>query len=106
MLTLSQPAKDQLDAYFADKEKTPIRIFLTSGGCSGPQLALALDDPKDTDDVLEEGGYRFLVDKELLEQAKPLGVDFTDRGLSISSNLQLGGGGCSCCSHASPSCSS
>jgi iron-sulfur cluster assembly protein len=32
MLTLTETAKTQLDGYFADKEKTPIRIYLATGG--------------------------------------------------------------------------
>lgn len=32
MVTLSETAKTQLDAYFADKEKSPIRVYLSSGG--------------------------------------------------------------------------
>jgi len=32
MITLSETAKAQLDGYFADKEKTPIRVYLSSGG--------------------------------------------------------------------------
>ncbi len=32
MIELTDAAKAQLDGYFADKEKTPIRVFLASGG--------------------------------------------------------------------------
>jgi hypothetical protein len=32
MVLLSDSAKDQLDGYFAEKEKSPIRIYLSSGG--------------------------------------------------------------------------
>lgn len=32
MFTVTEAAKTQLDAYFADKEKNPIRIYLSSGG--------------------------------------------------------------------------
>jgi len=32
MFTLTESAKKQLDSYFADKEKSPIRIYLSSGG--------------------------------------------------------------------------
>ncbi len=32
MFTLTDAAKTQLDAYFADKEKAPVRIYLSSGG--------------------------------------------------------------------------
>lgn len=32
MVELTVNAKTQLDGYFADKEKTPIRIYLSNGG--------------------------------------------------------------------------
>lgn len=32
MFTLSESAYKELEAYFADKEKTPIRIYLAPGG--------------------------------------------------------------------------
>ena len=32
MLQVSENAKKELDAYFADKEKTPVRIYLAPGG--------------------------------------------------------------------------
>jgi Fe-S cluster assembly iron-binding protein IscA len=32
MFTLTEAAKKQLDSYFADKDKSPIRVYLSSGG--------------------------------------------------------------------------
>jgi hypothetical protein len=32
MVELTVSAKTQLDGYFAEKEKTPIRIYLSNGG--------------------------------------------------------------------------
>ncbi len=32
MIQLTDTAKEQLEKYFSDKEKSPIRIFLSSGG--------------------------------------------------------------------------
>lgn len=102
MFTLTDSAKAQLDSYFADKEKSSIRIFLSNGGCSGPRLSLALDDPTDSDDVFPVEGYSFLVEKELMAKAAPLTVDLSPMGFEIASSLELGGGGCGC----SGSCSS
>lgn len=107
MLTVTQPAKAQLDEYFADNEKAHIRIFL-SNSCAGPKLALALDEPKDSDDLFEVEGYSFIVDKELLAEAKPLALDFACSGFSVNSSLKLeGGGGCGggcSCSGSGGSC--
>jgi len=62
---------------------------------------LALDEPKDTDDVFEEGGYTFIVEKELMAKAQPITVDLTYMGFQISSSLELGGGCGSSCSTGS-----
>jgi hypothetical protein len=71
MVEITEAARRELDEYFADKEKAPIRIYLSAGGCSGPRLALALDEAGETDDLFEAGGYQFIVDKDLAVQARP-----------------------------------
>lgn len=32
MVEVTKPAKDQLDKYFADKDVSPIRVYLATGG--------------------------------------------------------------------------
>lgn len=107
MFELTDTAREELDAYFADKEKTSIRVYLAPGGCSGPRLGLALDDPNEADKVFDSNGYAFCVNGELFEAAKAIKIDFSDMGFSVQSELQLGGGGCSpdCCSGCSSTCS-
>ncbi len=100
MITLSENARKELDAYFADKEKMGVRVFLASGGCSGPRLALALDDATDEDEVFEDGGYKLLVDKELYKQTGNIAVDMSYMGFVVDSELQVPGvglGGCASC---------
>ncbi len=103
MLEVTTTAKEKLDEYFADKPRQSIRIYLAPGGCSGPKLALALDDRKEDDDLLESEGYQFVIQKELLVQAAPLSVTANCCGFSVASSLKLGGG-CGdggCCSSGS-----
>jgi hypothetical protein len=45
------------------------------------------------------------MDRSLLDQARPVEVDYADMGFRISSNLELGGG-CSSCGTAGSCCSS
>jgi len=99
MIELTQNATSQLDSYFTGKEKAPIRVFVTEGGCSGPGLALALDEVTEGDDVFDVSGYQFVVDKELMEQAKPIKIDLNHMGFQVESSLVFptGGGGCSGC---------
>lgn len=97
MFELTDSACKELDAFFDGKDKTPIRVYLAPGGCSGPRLALALDTPNDDDKVFDDRGYSFCINSELLDHAKNIKVDFSAMGFSIESALPMGGGGCSGC---------
>lgn len=63
---------------------------------------MALDEPKDDDEVMSNNGITYLMNKQLLEQVKPVTVDFVESaygsGFSISSSLAKGSscGSCSC----------
>jgi len=64
---------------------------------------MALDEPKDDDQVFEEKGTKYVIEKYIYDQAKPIHVDFIDTpsgsGFKLTSNLaQAGGGGCGSCS--------
>jgi len=110
MITLSEAAREQLDGYFADKEKSPLRIFL-AGGCSGPRLSLALDESRDGDETVETQGYTLLAEKSLLAAAGKIAIDASEYGFSVESENQLGGGsggscGSGCCAGESGGCGS
>lgn len=63
---------------------------------------MALDEPKDNDEIIEDNGINFLIEKKLLEMVKPVNVDFVESamgtGFSITSALSQGisCGSCSC----------
>jgi Fe-S cluster assembly iron-binding protein IscA len=65
---------------------------------------LALDEPNDNDEVYDISGFKYVVDKALMEQAKPIKIDFRDRGFNITSSMEFGRA-CGSCSSASPGCS-
>jgi Fe-S cluster assembly iron-binding protein IscA len=48
---------------------------------------MALDEPKDTDNVFNVNGFQFIVDKDFYEKVKPVKVDFMGYGFKISSGL-------------------
>ena len=59
---------------------------------------MALDEPKDTDDSFDVKGLKFVVDKDFMEKAEKIKIDFTGMGFSLDSNMDLGqGGGCGSC---------
>jgi Fe-S cluster assembly iron-binding protein IscA len=62
---------------------------------------MALDESRDGDEIFNMNGLTFMIEKELLEEVKPIKVDFVETprgaGYSIVSNLKKedGCGGCS-----------
>ncbi|HDQ04735.1 MAG TPA: hypothetical protein ENN23_09290 [Deltaproteobacteria bacterium] len=64
---------------------------------------MALDEPKGEDEVFEEKGTKYVIDKEIYNQAKPINVDFVatpqGSGFRLTSSLSPAqGGGCGSCS--------
>lgn len=69
-------------------------------------MALALDEPKDTDHTQEFDGITYLLDRALAEQVEAVSVDFVERGwrtgfvIATKKPLAFGiaecGGSCSC----------
>lgn len=62
---------------------------------------MALDEPKDTDEVVDGEGYQLVVERSLLEQVGGLSIDFHDYGFSSGFSIRAGdapaGGGCGPC---------
>lgn len=104
MLSVTESAIQAVAEYFKTTDVKPVRIFLTQG-CGGQQLAMALDDVKPTDAVHEAGGFQFVMDQTLLDQARPVEIDFAKMGFKISSSLALGNG-CQSCGTAGSCCGS
>ena len=102
MFNITPAAVQAVAEYFKTMEIKPIRIFITQG-CGGQQLAMALDEVKPSDAVHEGGGFQFVMDKQLLDQAQPVEIDYAELGFRISSNLELGGG-CQSCGTAGSCC--
>jgi hypothetical protein len=66
---------------------------------------MALDEPKDTDEVYDIDGFKYIVNKDFLEKAKPIKVDFLEIGFKLTSSLELQAGCQGCDTTATSSCS-
>lgn len=100
MVELNEDAQKELEKYFEGKEKSPIRIYLAPGGCSGPRLALALDEPGSDDAKETVGGFEFCINNNLLEQIKGCKISLTPMGFMVEPDQPLpesAGGGCGGC---------
>ena len=103
MFEVTEKASEMIKQLLKDREEIPhIRIMLSQGGWSGPSLGLALDEPKDEDEVFDDRELSYVIDKTLLEQVKPIKVDYINSamgsGFSISSSMKPSAacGTCSC----------
>lgn len=64
---------------------------------------MALDEPLEEDMIFTDRDIKFVIDKKLFEEVKPIRVDFieapTGSGFQLTSNLPAGagcGGSCGC----------
>jgi Fe-S cluster assembly iron-binding protein IscA len=68
-----------------------IRILLTEGDYRGPRLVMAIDEPREDDQVIAEKGVTFLVEKTLFEKVRPISIDYIHSargtGFTLKSNL-------------------
>jgi iron-sulfur cluster assembly accessory protein len=102
MFTVTDKASEVIKDFLKDKKSdAAIRVTLNMG-CSGPSLGMALDEAKTEDEVFEEKGTKFIIDKDIFQQAKPINIDFITTpegsGFKLNSNLPQGSGcgSCSC----------
>ena len=103
MFTVSEKALEIIKNFI--KEKKPdasIRITM-SIGWSGPALGMALDEPGKDDEIFDEKGTKFIIDKDVFNQAKPITVDFIETpqgsGFKLTSSFSNAtgcGSGCNC----------
>ena len=64
---------------------------------------MVLDEPRENDEIFDEGGLVYVIEKSLLEMTKPLKVDYVSSlfgsGFKIDSGMNVGavcGESCSC----------
>ncbi len=82
MITLTDKGSQKVREFLASQasvaETAGLRVGVRGGGCSGFQYALAFDDQRDGDTVVEDKGIRLLVDTASLPYVKGSVIDFVD----------------------------
>ena len=83
MIQVDKNAQEQMAAFFeANNSKArSVRVYLHEGGWSGPALALALDEPKDSDHVSEYDSVKYIVDDELMIKVGDITINFIQQGM-------------------------
>ena len=99
MFSVTEKASEMIKEFLKSRTETPsIRVLMQEGGCCGPSLGMALDESQENDEVFEDRGVTYLIEKELFEKVKPIAVEFIETphggGFRLTSALSLAGGGC------------
>lgn len=77
MFEVTQEALRKIKEFLKDqRDPKPIRVLVTDGGWRGAYLVLAQDEQKEGDHVFVDHDVKFVVEKELLERAKPIRIDY------------------------------
>lgn len=103
-LTLTLPAQSKMAELVGqvEEEIQGIRVYATSGGCSGVNFGMTFTDQlNDGDKLLKCDGFDVIVDDATMQHLAGVEIDFTDQGDGNESfmfnNLQSQGSGCGTC---------
>jgi iron-sulfur cluster assembly protein len=93
MFSVSEKASEMIKEFLKDRKEAPsIRVLMQEGGCCGPSLGMALDESTTEDEVFEDRGVTYVVEKALFEEVKPITIEFitTPRGggFQLTSSLK------------------
>ncbi len=64
---------------------------------------MALDEPKDTDNVYDIDGFKYIVNQEFLEKVKPIKIDFSEMGFKLNCAVDFSSD-CSSCGTKTSCC--
>ena len=80
MISLTDSAVKQLHVLVSEQDDATkgLRIFVESGGCAGMQYGMALDHPKEGDEIVEREGVRVIVDAESGAFLRGATIDYSD----------------------------
>jgi iron-sulfur cluster assembly protein len=82
MITLTDKGAEKVREFLSTQNEVAatagLRVGVRGGGCSGFQYALAFDEQRDGDTVIEDRGIRLLVDTPSLPYVQGSVIDFVD----------------------------
>lgn len=89
-IEISNKAQEELKKVLEQKDSKDklLRIYIAGIGWSGPSFGMALDEPKQDDELTQVGEFKFAVDKDAKENYSGFYVDYSNewlrRGFRIS----------------------
>ncbi len=101
MLTLTPKAAEKIQSFLQTEETAKgksLRIMLKPSGCAGFEYALGFDEKRDNDEVLPQGPFDVLIDKNSLQFLENATIDYSEddmsAGFKIKNPLEKGSCGC------------
>ena len=80
-ITLTPAAAEAIQGLLKERqmEGQALRVFVSSGGCSGYQYGMALEpNPRETDLVVEQHGVRVVVDEVSINYLRGANIDYVN----------------------------
>lgn len=99
MLEVSPKASETMADYCRDKEKLPVRIFLTQGGCGVRSFGVALEAAEASDELFEVDGISYVISRRLLKQYGPIKINSDGFSFRISGKGIHPPTGCGTCAY-------
>lgn len=82
IIKISDKAKEKMAKDFkTDSDENYVRIQVKAINWAGPNLGLALDGLKDSDEVIEQDGFRFVVSTEIYDMFKTVEINYASSWL-------------------------
>lgn len=80
MISLTEAAGSKVKGIIESKNQPSLalRVFIKGGGCSGFSYGMALDEPRQDDNVIETGGVKVVVDPMSLQYLEGAEVDYVE----------------------------
>jgi Fe-S cluster assembly iron-binding protein IscA len=82
MISVSRKAVEKLEGAIGPGQERLLRVFLKGMGWGGPEMGLALDEPKTNDEKMEAEGLSFLLASDVADTIRSYGslsIDYLDR---------------------------
>lgn len=101
MFEVTERARQELKAFFSDRDVQPLRVFLKTRTCGGPRLVVGVDERHAGDRVFVVDGLTYVIERGFFDQIQPVTVDFRDNNFTVSAAVSFGEGCHGCASQES-----
>jgi len=78
MVTITEEAAQKVKGMLDGQTDKGLRLFVKPGGCSGFSYGLAIDDKKDSDQVLIKSGVPVLIDQDSVRFVTGAEIDYVE----------------------------